>query len=306
MSHGGGYEWRTRDVRPALRFNMDPVRIACVRYLNTAPLVEGLDKLEGVTLIPTVPSRIADAVASGEADVGLVSIVDAVMCPTPLALLPVGMIGCDGPTHTVRLFSTVPVSEIHTLHADTDSHTSVVLARVLLKQLHGLAPEVIPFDARERVEHRTDAAAPLSPAKSLEEAWPESVLLIGDKVVTDHPPEGRYPHQLDLGEAWKSLTGLPFVYAIWMCRQADLGNPRLALAAQVLDRQRRHNATRLDWIVAKRAPEARWPIDVASRYVRALLHYRVGDREREGIARFLALAQDQGLVPRAKLVWADS
>lgn len=285
---------------------MDPVRIACVRYLNTAPLVEGLEKMEGVTLLPTVPSRIADAVASGEADVGLVSIVDAVMCPTPLALLPVGMIGCNGPTHTVRLFSAVPITEIRTLHADMDSHTSVVLARVLLKQLHGLAPEVIPFDARERVEHRADVAVTFSPSKSLEEAWPESVLLIGDKVVTDHPPEGRYPHQLDLGEAWKSLTGLPFVYAIWMCRQADLGNPRLALAAQVLDRQRRHNAMRLDWIVAKRAPEARWPIDVARRYVRELLHYDVGDGEREGIARFLSLANEQRLISKPNLVWADA
>ncbi len=285
---------------------MDPVRIACVRYLNTAPLVEGLDKLEGVTLIPTVPSRIADAVASREADVGLVSIVDAALCPVPLALLPVGMIGCDGPTHTVRLFSTVPISTIGTLHADTDSHTSVILARVLLKHVHGISPEVVPFDARERVEHPARTAAPVLGGGSLDEAWPESVLLIGDKVVTDHPPEGRYPHQLDLGEAWKALTGLPFVYAIWMCRQAECGNPRLARAAQVLDRQRRHNATRLDWIVAKRAPEARWPIDIASRYVRELLHYRVGERERAGIAKFLTLAHEQGLVPTPKLVWADA
>lgn len=285
---------------------MDPVRIACVRYLNTAPLVEGLDKLEGVTLIPTVPSRIADAVASGEADVGLVSIVDAVMSQTPLALLPVGLIGCDGPTHTVRLFSAVPISKITTLHVDTDSHTSVVLARVLLRQIHGLTPRIVSFDARERVEHRSDAAVPVSGARTLEEAWPESVLLIGDKVVTDHPPEGRYPHQLDLGEAWKELTGLPFVYAIWMCRRAELGNPRVAVVAQMLDRQRRHNATRLEWIVGRRAGEARWPIDVASRYVRELLHYGVGERDREGIERFLGIAHEQGLVPRPHLVWADA
>jgi chorismate dehydratase len=309
MGHAGGYGRRgphpLTPLAPNYASIMDPVRIACVRYLNTAPLVEGLDKMEGVTLIPTVPSRIADAVASGEADVGLVSIVDAVLCPVPLALLPVGMIGCDGPTHTVRLFSAAPISEIRRLHADTDSHTSVILARVLLKHLHGISPEVVPFDARERVEHPAKSA-PIVPARSLDEAWPESVLLIGDKVVTDHPPEGRYPHQLDLGEAWKALTGLPFVYAIWMCRQGELGNPRLALAAQVLDRQRRHNATRLDWIVAKRAPEARWPIDVASRYVRELLHYNVGEREREGVAKFLALAHEQGLVPMPGLVWADA
>src|SRR5665213_4630797 len=41
-------------------------------------------------------------------------------------------------------------------------------------------------------------------------------LLIGDKVVCDEP--AGLPHQLDLGGAWKDLTGLPFVFAAWMAR----------------------------------------------------------------------------------------
>src|SRR5258708_4134367 len=112
---------------------MHPVRIACVRYLNTVPLIEGLDKLAGCELIPTVPSRISAMVESGEADIGLVSLIDA--AKGTLVLLPVGMIGCDGPTLTVRLFSGVPLDEIEALHADTDSHTSVVLCRLLLSRL---------------------------------------------------------------------------------------------------------------------------------------------------------------------------
>src|SRR5205085_5859227 len=99
---------------------------------NTVPLIEGLDKLPAVTLLPTVPSRIAGMVASGEADVGLCSLVDAVRSEVPLALVPAGMIGCDGPTLTVRLFSLVPLPDVRVLHADTDSHTSVALARLLL------------------------------------------------------------------------------------------------------------------------------------------------------------------------------
>ena len=49
----------------------------------------------------------------------------------------------------------------------------------------------------------------------------QSVLLIGDKVVTDAPPEERYPYQMDLGAAWKELTGLPFVYAVWSVPDSD-------------------------------------------------------------------------------------
>src|SRR5262245_8027902 len=127
---------------------MDSVRIAAVRYLNTAPLVEGLEKVEGLTLVPTVPSRIAEMLGAGEADIGLASIVDAVTSPVPLALIPAGMIGCDGSTMTVRLFSATPIERIATLHADTDSHTSIVLAQLLLRRLHGVSVKIKAFDAR--------------------------------------------------------------------------------------------------------------------------------------------------------------
>src|SRR5678816_835051 len=60
----------------SIGLGMDKCRIACVRYLNTVPLIEGLEKVAGVELIPTVPSRIAGMVRSGEAEVGLCSVVD--------------------------------------------------------------------------------------------------------------------------------------------------------------------------------------------------------------------------------------
>src|SRR5689334_13105144 len=69
----------------------------------------------------------------------------------PLALLAVGMIGCDGPTLTVRVFSAVPFERVSTVHADTDSHTSVRLCGVVLETLYGVGARFIGFDARERV-----------------------------------------------------------------------------------------------------------------------------------------------------------
>lgn len=292
---------------------MEPVRIACVRYLNTVPLIEGLEKLSGVALLPTVPSRIAGMVRSGEADVGLVSLVDG--AAGDLALVPAGMIGCDGPTLTVRVFSAVPLERVRELHADTDSHTSVVLCQVLLRRLYGAAPRVIDFDARERVAVGAGRAeeglrgtdrpgVQAEEAASLDDAWPETVLLIGDKVVTDAPPADRYPHQLDLGEAWKRLTGLPFVYAMWMARADRAGSGQVKTAAAVLDRQRRHNRTRLDWIVAKHAPEHRWPEELAARYLGEYLRYEVGERERAAVARFFEEAGAAGLMEGAGVVWA--
>lgn len=281
---------------------MQNARIACVRYLNTSPLVEGLEKTAGITLIPSVPAHIVGMLERGEADIGLASVVDSVMASKPMSLLPVGMIGCDGPTLTVRLFSAVPLNKVTKLHVDTDSHTSVILARVLLKKLHGIVPEIVQFDARERVEQ--------SGGSSSADGWPESLLLIGDKVVTDGPPAVRFPHQLDLGEAWKSLTGLPFVYACWMCPTERLADPAsgetIRTAAAILDRQLRHNLTRIDWLVATRAPNARWPADLARRYIGELLRYHVGDRERSAVETFLGMAREIGALGKngCSLVWA--
>ena len=196
----------------SLALGMERVRIGCVKYLNTLPLIEGLEKNREIELVAAVPAKLGAMLATGEVDLALASVVDFATSTVPFTLIPAGGIGCDGATLTVRLFSQVPLEQVTTLHADTDSHTSVLLARLLLKHCFGRDVSVVDFDARERVN--TSA-----PAESSE--WPQTLLLIGDKVVTDSPPAVRYPHQLDLGEQWKAWTALPFVYAVWMCRAPD-------------------------------------------------------------------------------------
>lgn len=267
---------------------MKPVRVGAVRYLNSRPLIEGLDACRGLSLAAAVPSHIAPMLEAGQIDIGLCSLVDFARASVPLAMIPVGIIGCEGPTLTVRVFSKVPAAEMKTLAADTDSHTSVALARLILRRMHGTDPAVVDFDARE---HVTPGA--LDP-------WPEAVLLIGDKVVRSSPPSVRYPHQIDLGQAWLELTGLPFVYAIWMCRAGDVDKPEIHEAAALLDRQRRRNISRLDWIVSTHARERDWPEDLAREYLGQRLRFSCGPREREGIARFLLLAAEEGLAPAAE------
>jgi len=270
-----------------------PIRLAVVRYLNAVPLVQGLDAADDLTLIRVVPSRIADMLSAGEADLGLVSVIDAARADPPLALLPeAGMIGCDGPTLTVRVFSRVPPERITTLHADTDSHTSVALAQVVLVGRFGVRVPVVDFDPREF----SGRASP--------DDWPETVLLIGDKVVAGSPPAVRYPHQLDLGEAWRELTGLPFVYAAWACAPGRADDPRVRLAADLIERQRRRNAARIDHVVTHAAAEKGWPADLAREYVGGLMRYEIGPREREAVASFLARAAALDLAPARAPVWA--
>lgn len=273
---------------------MTPVRIGCVRYLNTLPLIEGLRTWEsagGCELITAVPSALIGKLLNNEVDIALCSIIDSASSAqsalTAPSVLPVGMIGCDGPTLTVRVFSKTPIADVSEFTVDSDSHTSVALLRVLMWKLHGKKITV-----RERT---FDPASPSCPRASVPPCLPDSLLLIGDKVVTDAPSERDYPHTLDLGAAWKQLTGLPFVYAVWMCRAGEENSLPVRAASAMLDRTRRHNATRLDWIVASRASEKGWPADLAAAYLGSALTYAVNEPEREAAEKFLRWAAELGI-----------
>ena len=241
-----------------------PTRIAAVQFLNTISLIEGLETWNGCTLTKAIPSRIAQMLVDNQADIGLASIVDAADPQNDLALIPAGMIGCDGPTLTVRLFSSVPPEQITRVHADK--------------------AEFVPYDARERM---SDDDAPTNP----DEAWPETLLLIGDKVVVDSPPAVRYPHQIDLGEAWHTLTGLPFVYACWMCRRADLGTPMVDEASAMLERVRLRNTQRLDWL---------------REYIGELLKFNLDDRARQAVAVFFDKLRAHALIDARQPVWHET
>ena len=269
-----------------------PLRLGCVSYVNTLPLIDGLDDLADFQMRRSIPSALIDLMAAGDIDLGLISTIDYQRSEIPLQLLTAGMIGCDGPTLTVRIYSAVPVSEITNVHVDRDSHTSIALMQIILQEMHGIQPAITPYDTRERIAEN----------KVIE--WPETMLMIGDKVVTDSPPAVRYPHQLDLGEAWHAMTDLPFVYALWMCR-ADLSGEmrqRIRTASAVLDRQRRHNLERLEQFISRIAVPRGWPRDLARTYLTQMLRFAVGPREKKAIGLFFDLSRKHGLIPRHRPV----
>ncbi len=262
--------------------------IGAVDYINTIPLIAGLAGLEGVQVRTDVPANQVRLLEEDVVDLALCSSIDLVHCSIPLEVVPVGMLGCEGPTLTVRLFSSVPVREITRVACDRESHTSVQLLRLLLREQHGLEPELIDFNARE------EESAVTPPADV------DALLLIGDKVVTSSVPEAFTMVEIDLGEAWFELTGLPFVFATWLCRRerTDEQADRIRRAALLLERTRLRNAFRIDQIAALHAPAHDWPVELAHRYLSEHLRFDFDERARLGLSRFLELAVDfQGPVP---------
>lgn len=266
---------------PGLR--SQAVRIGVVRFLNTAPFVEGLDSLEDCELVLGVPSRLIDLLESDRVDVALCSSIDYQRSPEPLVILRAGLLGCEGPTMTVRLYSAAPIESMTRVYADADSHTSVALLQILLREVYGIDPEIVEYDARERV------------ASNRPIEWPEAVLLIGDKVVTDSPPAIGYPNQLDLGAAWRELTGLPFTFAMWIAR-ASTDPAVVRMADMVLDRQRRYNRQRVSSMVHDQGLPRGWDADLAEVYLDELLSFEWTDDHVKGVELFFEKCAEHGLV----------
>src|SRR5262245_51673965 len=177
------------------------MRIGAVSYLNTKPLVYRLKELAPRhELVFDLPSRLADELAAGRLDVALIPSIEYFQNPN-YTIVSDACIACRGPVRSVKLFSRVPLESIGTLALDEGSRTSVALVQILLREQHGVVPELLPFPI--------DAAP--------ESISADALLMIGDRAM--RRPRGQFAIELDLGDAWRRWSGLPFVFAMWVARQ---------------------------------------------------------------------------------------
>jgi chorismate dehydratase len=270
----------TPDSRSPTRKNNVALRVGCVSYLNAKPLIYRLDEDPKIDLKLAVPAMLLDGLLSGELDVALLPVIDYQRLEDG-RIVPSGGIGCDGATLTVRIFSRGPIERINVLACDGESHTSVALARIVLAERFGVRPR---FDGLSELRGQAEA-----------------VLLIGDKVVA-REPKGM-AHQLDLGAAWKELTGKPFVFAVWTTRSGiDLGD-----LPERLVRARELGLADLPAIVERHAAAHGWPAELAMKYLSEYLKFDIGDAQLDAIKLFHEFAVKHGIMdmssPRPLLLY---
>jgi len=251
------------------------IRLGVVSFYNSRPLIHGLEADSQITLRFDVPSRLAARLHEKEVDAALVPVVDYARAGDAWQTVSDACIACDGPTLTVRVFARRPAEQLRRLHVDGDSHTSVVLARLLWERWFARPVEIVPYD----VPGGPDAC--------------EAVLLIGDKVV-QAAPRG-FPYQIDLGQAWKDWTGLPFVFAVWAARASG----DWAYLARRLSEARDRGTADPAGIAQRYGPALGWPVALAEAYVRRFMRYVLTPEARAGMERFVREAQAAGCVPAA-------
>lgn len=254
---------------------MTPLRLGAVSYLNTKPLVYGLDaQPDAFDVRFDVPSKCAALLHAGTVDLGLIPAIEYLR--GDYYIVPDVAIASDGPVATVAVFTRRPIAQVKTLALDLSSRTSVALTRVLCAKHWRIAPSFTPAEPNlDAMLARADAA-----------------LVIGDPAF-EIDPVRRGVEKIDLGAEWKAMTGLPFVYAMWVGR-AGAASPAQCRALQTArDNGLAHLADIAREVGGGDAGLERRSLE----YLRDNLKYGLGPGEAAGLRRFYELAAEIGLVP---------
>ena len=253
---------------PAKITQLDKIRVGIVNYLNTKPLIYGLEKppiSNQIELVGDYPARVAEMLLKGEIDVGLI----------PVAVIPqlpsyhiVGnyCIGTEGEIASVALFSEVPMQEIEQVYLDYQSRTSVALLKFLMKEYWGISPAIIQAeneDYRSLIKGTTAG------------------LVIGDRALEQRKIS---TFIYDLGSEWKKITGLPFVFAAWVSIK-ELP----AEFVRLFDEANAMGLEHIDEIIAENS----YTLFDLKKYYTLHLSYHLDEKKKKGMKRFLEVINEK-------------
>lgn len=223
------------------------------------------------------PSALCAQLARGELDVALVSSFESLRNPIYRIIDGIS-ISSDGPVYSVVVAHVGEISEIKQIELDPAAETSGNLLRCLLSELK-LNPR---FVARSTSSISENSAR----------------LLIGDQAIHFRREHGDDFQFWDLGENWKRLTRLPFVYALWLVRPEVVDVKTIADGLRAL---RDSNLANLDNLIAG---ENEFDAAFCDRYYRKHLRFSFGEREKEGLRAFHQLCQEHELLPKREIAFS--
>jgi chorismate dehydratase len=266
---------------------MAPLRVSAISFLNTAPLMWDFEQGERARdlskhfeLSYTVPSRCAEQLQAGAADIGIIPVAAYASIPD-LIVIPGVSIAAKNAVRSILLVSKVPVDKIRNVATDDSSRTSAALVEIFLRKFVGITPGFTRQSA------------------NLQEMlkWHDAALLIGDPALQANT-DGY--HLYDLAEQWRRWTARPFVFAFWAVRKAALAglDPDLSLP-RIFQQSRDHGLEHIPEIVAKWAAELKLPEKLVNDYLKENVDYSLDSDNLDGLRLFFRYAAELQVLPAA-------
>lgn len=233
--------------------------------MNTVPLLYGIEHspvIDEIELSVNYPSVLAQQLQSGAIDVALLPVAVIPTIPDAQIISDYG-IAADGNVASVAIFSHVPIEEVTTVYLDYQSRTSVMLARLLLRDYWKVNVELKPAK-EDFIDNIGDN---------------EAAVIIGDRALQQLR---NFKYVYDLSEGWKEHTGLPFVFAAWVANKE--------LPEQFISDFNQANGAGLENIDQIVAGTLFTEYDLKKYYTESI-HYLVDDEKKKGLNKFLELIQ---------------
>ncbi len=252
-------------------------RLGVVSYLNTKPLVHAFESGlvdHDFDLIYDVPSVCARKLHEKETDVALIPAIEIARASERYSIVRDVGITSRGPVRSVFLVLNRDPADVKTLALDTSSRSSVALSLILLEAHYGA-----------RIDRTIDA----EPDVDAMLARANAAVVIGD--VALELDVGKYD-VVDLGEAWTSWTGLPFVYACWTGRAGAIDDEGCVR----LREGRAQGLKNIESIARTYASDHPNTPGFYATYLTEAIHYDLGEAELEGMRRYFAYAEELGLI----------
>lgn len=262
---------------------MPGLRISAISFLNTAPLMwdfEHGNAAKDFSIEYTIPSACAIALATNQADIGIIPAFTYAEIPD-LVILPNIAIASKDWVRSILLVSKKPMEDIRTVAADTSSRTSVAMTQVLFTKFFGGPRQLTPHPPQLEAMLRDHDAG----------------LLIGDPAL--QVPSGTGYHVYDLAHIWREKTGLPFVFAFWAVRLDSLTRKSKELSVtKVFQASRDHGLEppNLDVIAREWAPKLGLSEDDIRSYLTVNIHYYLDRENHAGLKLFLLYSHEIGLI----------
>src|ERR1700756_5315895 len=250
---------------------MPPLRISAISFLNTAPLMWDFENGEPAARLResfeigyTIPSRCAEQLKEGSADIGIIPVAAYTAIPD-LVIVPDVAIACKNKVRSILLVSKVPLDKIRSVATDDSSRTSAALVEIYLRKFVGIDPGF----SRQKP----------SLTEMLE--WHDAALLIGDPALQART--GKY-FVFDLAEEWRRWTGRSFVFAFWAIRKAALqGRNAEPNIAQVFQQSRDNGLEHIPEISARWSLKLNLPKTLISEYLTENVDYTLDAENLEGL-----------------------
>jgi chorismate dehydratase len=266
--------------------------IGCTSFLNVKPLLIPLQEKvngNGYAVVLKTPELLSRMLRRGETDISLIPSIDLFTHPM-FHLLPGIAISSVGKVASVMLFSKVPLPEIQTVLLDSRSRTSVALLKILFEKYYGLHPRYIAH----------------GPGHCTSEKDVDARLVIGDEALKESLSSGGNGakdsfYSLDLGEAWTNVTGLPFVYAVFVTCRKQL----VSTFSHLLLQSRATGFSRIKEIARSEAIRLGLHEEQCMRYLMHHIHYDLGSKERQALSTFQSLALEVGLIEEARPLFSN-